>query len=96
MPLHLSHKSTCNIACGISINLVTLFNVIFALSKQKNNQVTRSQIMNFMHHFTTVFSCHQVPPVAEKIDCRVTCYEKNYLFILRTVDCLFNVQDLSV
>jgi hypothetical protein len=54
-------------ACGIIINLVTLFNVIFAWSKQKNNQVTRSQIMNFIHYFTAVFSCHQVPSVAEKM-----------------------------
>jgi len=83
-------------ACGIIINLVTLFNVIFALSKQKNYQVTRSQIMNFINYFTVVFSCHQVPSVAEKMDCRVTCCEKNDLFILCTVDCLFNLQDLSV
>ena len=82
-------------ARGVSINLATLSNVIFASSNQKNNQVTRSQIMNFIHHFTTVFSCHQVPPVAEKMDCRVTCCEKNYLFIVHTVDCLFSLQDLS-
>jgi uncharacterized membrane protein len=53
---------------GIIINLVTLFNVIFALSKQKHNQVTRSQIMNFIHYFMAVFACHQVPSVAEKVD----------------------------
>jgi len=82
-------------ACGISINLVALFNVIFASSKQKNNQVTRSKIMNFIHHFTTVFLCHQVPLFAEKMDCRVTCCDKNYLFIVCTVDCLFNPSRLE-
>jgi hypothetical protein len=51
-------QSTCNMACGIIINLVTLFNVIFALSKQKNNQVTRSQIMNF---YTLFYSCFLTP-----------------------------------
>jgi len=60
-------------ACGIIINLATLFNVTFALSKQKSNQVTRSQIMNFIHYFTAVFSCHPVPSFAEKMDWKVTC-----------------------